>query len=246
MARIVKKADERRTEILEAAQRLFMSRGYDATTVNDLISAVGISKGAFYHHFSSKDDVLRALVWNMAEQGLAAVSPLFEREDITPLEKLKSFFNSGQQYKKENAPALRLIIEVLFRKENLRLRLQAAEQMTEIIAPHLGRVLEEGAKTGEFDIIDDPVETARLVLNLGALLHEAFAVALKLAKSGNPDAILLLRKRTESCERAIERILGITEDSLSIVDPELIELFLAPISAPGESVSRGGLGEGMK
>ncbi len=245
MVRIVKKADERRTEILEAAQRLFMSRGYDATTVNDLISAVGISKGAFYHHFSSKDDVLRALVWNMAEQGLAALSPIFEREDITPLEKLKSFFNSGQQYKKENAPALRSIIEVLFREENLRLRLQAAEQMTEIIVPHLGRVLEEGAKTGQFDI-DDPVETARLVLNLGALLHEAFAVALKLAKSGNPDATLLLRKRTDICERAIERLLGIPEGSLSIVDPELIELFLVPISAPGESVSRGGIGEGKK
>jgi AcrR family transcriptional regulator len=245
MVRIVKKADERRTEILEAAQRLFMSRGYDATTVNDLISAVGISKGAFYHHFSSKDDVLRALVWNMAEQGLAALSPLFEREDITPLEKLKSFFNSGQQYKKENAPALRSIIEVLFREENLRLRLQAAEQMTEMIVPHLGRVLEEGAKAGQFDI-DDPVETARLVLNLGALLHEAFAVALKLAKSGNPDAILLLRKRTDSCERAIERILGIPEEGLSIVDSELIELFLAPVLAPSESVSRDGLRGGKK
>jgi AcrR family transcriptional regulator len=245
MVRIVKKADERRTEILEAAQRLFMSRGYDATTVNDLISEVGISKGAFYHHFSSKDDVLSALVWNMAEQGLAVLSPIFEREDLTPLEKLKSFFNSGQQYKKENAPALRSIIEVLFREENLRLRLRAAEQMTEIIVPHLGRVLEEGAKTGQFDI-DDPVETARLVLNLGALLHEAFAVALKLARSGNPDAILLLRKRTDSCERAIERILGIPEDSLELVDPELIELFLAPVSAQGESVNRDGLGEGKK
>jgi AcrR family transcriptional regulator len=85
MARIIKKADERRTEILDAAQGLFMGRGYDATTVNDLITAVGISKGAFYHHFASKDDVLRALVWRVAEQGLAAVLPLFERNDLTPL-----------------------------------------------------------------------------------------------------------------------------------------------------------------
>jgi AcrR family transcriptional regulator len=245
MVRIVKKADERRTEILEVAQRLFMSRGFDATTVNDLIIGVGISKGAFYHHFSSKDEVLRALVWNMAEQGLAVLSPIFEREDLTPREKLKSFFNRGQQYRKENAPALRSIVEVLFREENLRLRLQAAERMTDIIVPHLGRVLEEGGRTGEFDI-DDPVETARLVLNIGALLHEAFAVALRLAKSGNPDAILLLRRRTDSCERAIERILGIPENSLSIVDPELLELFLAPASVSGEIVSRSDVGEGKR
>jgi AcrR family transcriptional regulator len=235
MTRVIKKADERRTEILDAAQGLFMIRGYDATTVNELINAVGISKGAFYHHFSSKDDVLRALVWRLAEQGLAAVSPLFEREDLTPLEKLKAFFEDGQQYRKENSDALRSIIRVLFREENLRLRLQSAEQMTEIIVPRLGRVLEEGAKLGEFEI-EDPDETARLVLNLGALLHEAFAVALKLAESRKPEAIQLLRKRTDSCERAIERLLGIPKHSLSIVDPEIIELFLAP--SPGESENR--------
>jgi AcrR family transcriptional regulator len=235
MTRVIKKADERRTEILDAAQRLFMSRGYDATTVNDLITVVGISKGAFYHHFSSKDDVLHALVWRAAEQGLAAVSPLFEREDLTPLEKLKAFFKDGQQYKKENSAALRSIIKVLFREENLRLRLQSAEQMTEIIVPHLGRVLEEGAKLGEFNI-EDPEETARLVLNLGSTLHEAFAVALKVAESRKAEAMLLLRRRADSCERAIERLLGVPKNSLSIIDPELIELFLAP--SPGEGASR--------
>ncbi len=236
MARIIKKADERRNEILDAARGLFMSRGYDATTVNDLINAVGISKGAFYHHFASKDEVLRALVWSMAEQGLAAIAPLFEREDLTPLQKLQAFFKDGQQYKKENSVALRSIIQVLFREENLRLRLQSAEQMMEIIAPRLGKVLEEGAKLGEFEI-EDPEETARLVLNLGSLLHEAFAVALKLGKSRKEEAIFLLRKRADSCERAIERLLGIPKHSLSIVDPEFIELFLSP--PPGASQNKG-------
>jgi AcrR family transcriptional regulator len=192
-----------------------------------MITVVGISKGAFYHHFSSKDDVLHAIVWRAAEQGLAAVSPLFERDDLTPLEKLKAFFKDGRQYKKENSTALRSITKVLFREENLRLRLQSSVQMTEIIVPHLGRVLEEGAKRGEFDI-EDPEETARLILNLGSTLHEAFAVALKVAESRKAEAILLLRRRADSCERAIERLLGVPKHSLSLVDPELIELFLAP------------------
>lgn len=237
MARVVKKAEERRTEILDAAQRLFMSRGYDATTVNDLIKDVGLSKGAFYHHFASKDEVLRALVWRMAEQGLAAQQPLFDRQDLSPFEKLKTFFIGGQQFKKENAPALRSFLEVLFREENLRLRLQAAERMIDILVPPLGKVLEEGAKRREFDI-EDPEETARLILNLGSLLHEAFAVALRLAKSGRPESALLLRKRADSYERAIERLLGIPKFSLSVVDDEMIELFLAqPFT---ESVDRKG------
>jgi len=237
MTRIVKKAEERRTEILDAAQDLFLSRGYDTTTVNDLLNAVGISKGAFYHHFSAKEDVLQALVWRMAEQSLAALSPIIEREDLGPLEKLKTFFTEGQQFKKEHATTLRPLIEVLFRDENLRLRLRATEQMIELVAPRLGRVLAEGAKTGVFDI-DDPIETARLVLNLGTLVHEAFATALKLAASNMPEAVALLGKRVTSYERALERLLGIPKYSLAIVDPELLELFLEPAPKSGGSVSR--------
>jgi AcrR family transcriptional regulator len=242
MVRIVKKADQRRTEILNAAQDLFLSRGYDATTVNDLLNAVGISKGAFYHHFAAKEDVLQALVWRMAEQGLAALSPIIEREDLGPLEKLKIFFTEGQRFKKEHASELRPLIEVLFRDENLRLRLRGTEQVIELVAPRLGRVLAEGAKMGVFDI-DDPIETARLVLNLGTLVHEAFATALKLAASSKPDAMALLGKRVASYERAIERLLGIPKHSLSLIDPEVMELFLEPAPKSSGSVSRSDLGE---
>src|SRR5262245_15185270 len=227
MARTVKKAEERRTEILDAAQTLFLSRGYDATTVNDLLNAVRISKGSFYHHFSAKEDVLQALVWRMAEQGLAAISPIIEREDLGPIEKLKIFFTEGQRFRKEHAAELRPLIEVLFRDENLRLRLRGTEQMIELVAPRLGQVLAEGASTGVFDI-DDPTETARLVLNLGTLVHEAFATALKLAASSKPDAIALLSKRVASYERALERLLGVPKRSLSLIDLEVMELFLEP------------------
>jgi AcrR family transcriptional regulator len=242
MTRIVKKADERRTEILDAAQGLFLSRGYDATTVNDLLHTVGISKGAFYHHFSSKEEVLQALVWRMAEQGLAALSPIIARRDLGPLEKLQLFFTEGQRFRKEHAAALRPLVEVLFRDENLRLRLRGTEQMIELVAPHLARVLEEGAKRGVFDI-DDPIETARLVLNLGMLVHEAFATALKLAASSKPDAVALLSKRVAGYERALERLLGIPKYSLSLVDPELLKLFLEPTPKYDSSLSRSRPGE---
>lgn len=242
MARVIKKAAERRAEILDTAQSLFLRRGYDATTVNDLLSVIGISKGAFYHHFSSKEEVLQALVWRMAEQGLAVISPVFEQADLGPLDKLKGFFTEGQRFRKEHAATLRPLIEVLFRDENLRLRLRGTEQMIELVAPHLARVLEEGAKTGVFDI-DDPIETARLVLNLGTLVHEAFATALKLAASNKPDAMALLSKRVASYERAIERLLGVSRHSLSLIDPEVMELFLEPAPKPsgnGVEATRGG------
>src|SRR5262249_17302311 len=140
--------------------------------------------------------------------------------------------------RKEHATTLRPLIDVLFRDENLRLRLRGTEQMIELVAPPLAKMLEEGAKTGVFDI-DDPLETARLVLNLGTLVHEAFATALKLAVSNKPDAVALLSKRVASYERALERLLGIPKYSLSIVDPELVALFLDPALQSGGGRGRG-------
>jgi hypothetical protein len=65
---------------------------------------------------------------------------------------------------------------------------------------------------------------------------------LKLAASSKPDAVALLSKRITSYERALERLLGIPKHSLSLIDPEVMELFLEPAPQSGGSMGRGNLG----
>ena len=55
---------ETRAEILGAAMALFAKSGYEATSVAEICEAAGVSKGAFYHHFSSKQQVFLALLEN--------------------------------------------------------------------------------------------------------------------------------------------------------------------------------------
>ncbi len=54
MPRIVKHPEVRRAEILDCAQALFLARGYDQASLNDVIAEAGLSKGAFYHYFASR------------------------------------------------------------------------------------------------------------------------------------------------------------------------------------------------
>jgi Bacterial regulatory proteins, tetR family len=61
MPRVIKHPDLRRSEILDQAIALFLSRGYDTTSLNDIIAEAGISKGAFYHYFPSKEALIAAL-----------------------------------------------------------------------------------------------------------------------------------------------------------------------------------------
>ena len=56
------RSEETRTHILQAALSLFSKNGYDATSVAEICRAAGVSKGAFYHHFASKQTVFQSLL----------------------------------------------------------------------------------------------------------------------------------------------------------------------------------------
>lgn len=62
-----------RTEWIETALKLFAKKGYHSTSIQDIVEAWGISKGAFYHHFSSKEDLMLAIVKQHFEKLNAAL-----------------------------------------------------------------------------------------------------------------------------------------------------------------------------
>lgn len=67
MTRITKAPDERRMELFNAAQALFFTKGYEKTSVKDIVKQVGVAKGLFYYYFESKQALLEALGVAMSE-----------------------------------------------------------------------------------------------------------------------------------------------------------------------------------
>lgn len=60
--RVVKDAEERRNEILNAADRLFGRKGFDGTSIGDILKEVGIARGTLYYHFESKEQIMDSLI----------------------------------------------------------------------------------------------------------------------------------------------------------------------------------------
>ena len=60
MTRIVKEPEERRKELIDTAEQLFIAQGYEQTSISDIVREVNVSQGAFYYYFESKEDVLVA------------------------------------------------------------------------------------------------------------------------------------------------------------------------------------------
>jgi AcrR family transcriptional regulator len=79
-----------RERIVAEADRLFYERGYELTSFSDIADAVGISRGNFYYHFKSKDEILDAVIGRrmMSTSGMLEA---WEIESHSPSERIKSF-----------------------------------------------------------------------------------------------------------------------------------------------------------
>ena len=82
--------------ILDVATRLFMEKGYEHTSIQDIIDNLGgLSKGAIYHHFKSKEDILVAVTDRMTEESNRVLESIRDRTDLTGREKLKTIFKES-------------------------------------------------------------------------------------------------------------------------------------------------------
>lgn len=86
--RIVKDAEERRNEILDVAERLFCTKGFDNTSTNDILTEIGIARGTLYYHFKSKEDILDAMIERLTNQMVEKASVIALDESIPVLERL--------------------------------------------------------------------------------------------------------------------------------------------------------------
>ena len=89
-----------RERILDAAQNLILDRGYVGMTVEHVLDAVGITKGAFFHHFKSKDDLARALLQRFADKDAQVYSETRERAEKLsddPLQQMLIFIGLFQE-----------------------------------------------------------------------------------------------------------------------------------------------------
>ena len=81
-----------KTHIIDIADKLFYEQGYENTSFAHIAEQVGISRGNFYHHFKTKDDLLRAVI----DKRLAKTAGMLEAwqlEAQTPVERIKCFIN---------------------------------------------------------------------------------------------------------------------------------------------------------
>jgi AcrR family transcriptional regulator len=223
MVRITKEYDERLTEFLDTAQQLFFEKGYEKTSVNDIIEKIGVAKGTFYHYFKTKSDLLDKLVQRFAGRVKSEITTLVERTDLNVIEKLNGVFALGRTIKAENLELMKLLLKALYNDNNLVMRHKIIRSKIKTTTPEFVKILKQGNEEGFFNV-DDSWEVAELIYLLGANLNEV--VGELLLKAGdNPETFEEINRKIKAYEGSVEKILGIAPGSINVADREYIKLF---------------------
>lgn len=161
MTRTVKKAHERREEIINAALELFQTKEYDKTTMQELMDKLNIAKGTIYHYFASKEELLEAVVEDIVDKELKKKEALIKSSGfrgLNALQKMQTLATSDTLAEEHEQ-----ILEKLHHPGNTIMHARQLGRYLTKLAPLYADVIEEGCTQGIFTT-DHPLECAEFLL----------------------------------------------------------------------------------
>ncbi|WP_156286636.1 TetR/AcrR family transcriptional regulator [Oceanivirga salmonicida] len=146
--------------ILETASKLFIKKGYDNTTIQDILNETKLSKGAIYHHFKSKDDIFLKICDKIGEKNIIFLTEIINKKNMNGKEKLREMFiKSFTEKEKLFSMSPNLLNNPRFLAISIR-------QIYDTIAPDfIEPVIKEGIKDGSIKF-EYPSELAELIIIL--------------------------------------------------------------------------------
>lgn len=207
----------RRDAFLDVAQRLILAKGYDGFSIQDVLDETGASKGAFYHYFGAKSDLLEAIVERMADAVQGAWDAIMDRPGLTAIQRFEGVFAVTAQYKNERRDLSLAILEGWLSESNTMLREKLRDLVARRLSPVLVRILRQGIADGDFTATD-PEGTAHVIVALVQGSQEQ-ASRMFVARQRNEVTFEQVEALFAAFTEGLDRILGLRPGRLSLVDP---------------------------
>ena len=153
----MKKGERRKQELLQIAYRMFISRGYENTSVDEIIEEAGIAKGTYYYYFETKEQMLEEVIGMMIDRETEAARQILKAEIPVP-QKIAGIISSLRPGQEEMP-----IEGALMQPENIVMHEKIRKKIVERAVPLLSEVVEEGIAEGIFSCDCIP-ERVRMLL----------------------------------------------------------------------------------
>jgi AcrR family transcriptional regulator len=172
MSRPSKNPEVRKAEFIAAAEELFLEKGFENTSVDDIVARVGVAKGLFYYYFDSKDALLAALVERYLDEIAASITAAMNEEGLSALQMMRKLSPSEVVISDRS----REMMKLFHHERNQSFHLAMEQQAQKYMVPALERVIVKGCQEGIFHT-DFPHENAIVLVAMMTALKRS-------AKSG--------------------------------------------------------------
>lgn len=196
--RIVKDPKERKKDIIDMSSGLFLSMGYEETSVNTIVERLGVAKGTFYHYFKSKEEILEAVLENYLSDYAEGIKTALENNTLNAYEKLMLVLQSILS----NNQGPEHLTKHVEDNKNAKLHQMMDEKFFEKFNPVIVEVLNQGIGEGIFKV-DHPEEiTEILLLGIRAYMH------IHIPHFNNQQYLI---RKMQALEELFNKVLGLDE-----------------------------------
>ena len=192
----------KKEQILDMSFSLFLEKGYDNTSISDILSKLDIARGTLYYHFESKEAIMDAIIERTAKKIVEEAKGIVLQKGLSVHEKIFLLFYESSMRRLSGGE---LMIDYLNQPQNALFHEKSNRAFIQKISPILGDIISEGVKEGIFDNAF-PYESAELIL---AMIMGFMDVPYE--NTGENDS----ERRMESLLYNMERMLGAKEGSFA-------------------------------
>ena len=140
----MRKGEKRKQELLKIAYEMFLSRGYEDTSVDEIIARARIAKGTFYYYFPGKEKILEDVIDMMIGSEVQAAEQIIGSEMPVP-QKIIAVIASVRPAETEQP-----IRDALMRPENVLMHDRIRKKLIEVLVPLLSEIVKQGVSEGIF------------------------------------------------------------------------------------------------
>ncbi|PKK89058.1 MAG: hypothetical protein CVV64_16040 [Candidatus Wallbacteria bacterium HGW-Wallbacteria-1] len=213
--------DRRKGQILDTASYLFAAKGYEQTSIQEIIDTLSIAKGTFYHYFKSKAELLEAVTGRMADAIFMALEEIVENKSMNAVEKLNAISARAEKIKLSQPDLIKAMLEFYTNSDHIVMVHMIQAKHLERAAPLMERVIRQGVSEGVFNN-PYPELAARHLLFVAESSRQSLTVnALRAMRGeGGGEEIKII---TAAVNDSICRILGTTTDVVTYFKTDLMD-----------------------
>jgi AcrR family transcriptional regulator len=206
VGRISKDPAIRKKEFVDAALELFQTKGYEQTSVTDLTNRVGVSHGAFFYYYKSKDDIMADVIDALLEMNVTFVKGLVDDPNMTAKEKLKTILNTSVASSRSMAD--NPLTQYFHSAVNVSFHKDYSRRSREQLGPLFTQIVEQGIREGYCEI-KYPHETVEYLMYVFESIDDSFGV---------PQSNEEYYRKIRALELLVAKAFGIKDADIGLID----------------------------